>query len=219
MHNVMSLMFTGSLAVLAACGGGSTSVSPEASTLTIETPATLSGTVLSTETPAPTQTATPIPSDDEVPWRSDLLLVQLGDPPSAPTMHALLSLVLQNQSTATCVMYGYPGVTFRDASGTALVFDYQHGGGQVVTRQPPRNVTLTPGGRAYVIVAKTSCTVGAGVRATTLDVVAPDGEPLAVIALPPYPLFDECSQPGGPGHVVNVSPIEPSIRETVALQQ
>lgn len=132
---------------LAACGGStsssttSTAAGSTGSTgnPTSNAPGTTSGT-------APGSTTTSAPGTPAC--RTSSLSVSLGSPNgSAGAMH--YGLTFQNTGTAACLLYGFPGVSFLDASGSQIGDPAQRQG------SAPTPVVLASGGSAYSSISIT----------------------------------------------------------------
>lgn len=119
-----------------------------------------------------------------------------------------------NRSSTTCRLGGYPKVTLTDDSGKIIPFRYTNGQSQYVTRRPPTAVRLTPGGSAYVGVAKYRCDAAGGRLATSLVLQLPGQKSPLVIKLRAYAQqFIYClGGPHSPGNTLSISPIEHSPR-------
>ena len=119
-------------------------------------------------------------------------------------------LELQNVSHATCDLDGYPGVTLRTADGKRLAFAVRNSGDQMVTSARPRRVELQPGDAAWVLINQVVCVYqqqSAPARSVRLQT---PGSPQALAAdIGRLPIIAEC-RPHDPGHVLQVSPVEPT---------
>jgi len=92
--------------------------------------------------------------------------------PSRATGEWSVIAVLANGSSAPCGVRGAPKVELRDAEGEPMSFEYVVNGGMYVRRAGSARITLDPGGRAYVKVAKYRCDLGVATRAETIRIVA-----------------------------------------------
>ena len=70
-------------------------------------------------------------------------------PPNGSAGASHYGLTFQNTGSATCTLYGYPGVSFLGASGQQIGDPAQRQGGT------PTTVTLTARGRAYASITVT----------------------------------------------------------------
>jgi glucose/arabinose dehydrogenase len=149
------------------------------------------------------------------PWcRTSQLGLTLGDPISEPTGEQSLSLVLTDVSANPCALLGYPTVTLTDAAGEALPFTYTSRD-QVVTDQVATTVTLAPAATAYVTINKYRCDLRDLDVAARVTLAAPDDAPSPSLRVDIAPHdFGYCG-PGDPGSTVDVSPVEPSVSETL----
>jgi hypothetical protein len=73
-------------------------------------------------------------------------------------------------------------------------------------------VPLAPGGTAYLGITKWACVGRWHGIARTFQVIPPgDYQPLSLTTAR-YPAVGYCP-PGDPGHIINVAPVEPSLRD------
>jgi hypothetical protein len=130
----------GAAAVLAACGSTAPSAAPT-KTITV-TPSSAATTPASTATPATTSTPDGPPG-----CASTALSPRLGvSQGTAGTIYQVV--VLTNTSSATCTLYGYPGVSFVTGSGGSQI-------GAPATRNnvvTPALVTLAGGATANFLL-------------------------------------------------------------------
>lgn len=144
------------------------------------------------------------------------LRLGFGPKVSEPTGQHSSALTLANVGPGSCYLRGYPGVALLDASGRALPFQYQHGGDQVVTSNPPTGIELPRGGLAFFTINKYRCDRGDRQVATSLSVMPPDEVGAVTANLgSPYSTIGYCG-PADPGSVVSVSPVEATFEDTVA---
>jgi len=133
---------------------------------------------------------------------------------SQATSQETLILTLTNISGAGCDLQGYPGLSLLDRAGLALQFTVRWGGTQMLTTSAPVLVPLAPGGTAYLGITKWACVGHWDGVAHTFQVIPPgDYQPLSLTTAR-YPVVGYCP-PGDPGHTVNVSPVEPSLRRVL----
>lgn len=143
---------------------------------------------------------------------ADLRLAQ-GPRLSQATSQETLILTLTNISEAGCDLQGYPGLSLLDRAGLALPFAFRRGGTQMLTTSAPVLVPLAPGRTAYLGITKWACVGHWHGVARTFRVIPPsDYQPLSLTTR--YPVVGYCP-PGDPGHIVNVTPVEPSLRSVL----
>lgn len=130
---------------------------------------------------------------------------------------------LTNVSRQACVLDGYPRIALRH-DGKPLPFVYRDGGGQYLTARGPQRVTIRPGSRAYVLVAKYRCDGAVVSSSTSIRLLLPGSE-MGALTLhlrgPGVGGLDYCRRyPGDakidPGNRVAVSPIVPSVADATA---
>ena len=179
------LVAIGALALgLAACGGtGSSTTSTAAAPTTTAAPTSTTGSQ-STSSSSTSTPLTPIRS-----CRTASLAISLGSPNgSAGATH--YGLTFQNTGTSACTLFGYPGVSFLDSSGSQI--------GAPAQRQPttPATITLAAGGNAYASVSVTDPGIPpcSGSTAATKVRVYPPGETSAATVTTPSGLL-VCSSP------------------------
>jgi hypothetical protein len=142
---------------------------------------------------------------------SDLRL-SLGPQISPMTEEHADLLVLRNASSQACTVRGYPKLTLGYAAGT-LPFAYHDGGGPYVTAAKPRTVVLSPGDRAYLLVAKSTCVGRVARAANRITITMPSSAATLTVALtsPGASELDYCQgRSRDPGDSVTVSPVERS---------
>jgi hypothetical protein len=147
--------------------------------------------------------------------RSSRLRVVLGPLVSEATEQNTVILEFRNVSATTCGLRGYPGIVLSDGSGSVLPFGYRQGGDQMLTSQPPALVVLRPGAVAYAAFNKNSCVMHASRSAVGGEVTPPGSSQPLALDLRHYRILDYCPA-GDPGHVVDVSPVEPASRDVMA---
>lgn len=136
---------------------------------------------------------------------------------SEATQQETLILTFTNISAAGCDLRGYPGVSLLTVAGRLLPFHIRWGGDQMLTTAAPVLVPLAPGATAYFAMNKDAC-VGHSYRGAHIFQVIPpnDYQPLS-FTKPRYPVLGYC-RTGDPGHTVDVSPVEPSMRDILNLR-
>ncbi len=147
--------------------------------------------------------------------RAAQLRVGLGPLVSEATQQNTVILDFRNTSSVTCDLRGYPGITLSERSGAVLPFRYHDGGDQMLTSQSPTLVRLAPGAVAYAAVNKNACVMYASRSAVGGEVTPPGSSQPFAFELPHYRMLDYC-RAGDPGHVVDVSPVEPTIKDVMA---
>jgi uncharacterized protein DUF4232 len=145
------------------------------------------------------------------------LRLSLGPPVSGATSQYVTMLALTNVSAAGCDLDGYPGVAVLGGTGAVLPFDVRWGGGQMLTRSVPALVPLAPGATAYLGIDKWACFGRTYATSRTVQVIPPnDYQPLTLTTMRRVPLIYYCPA-GDPGHVIRVSPVEPSPRSVLVM--
>jgi hypothetical protein len=128
---VATLVAASALGLVAACGGSSTpdaiptgSASASASSSASASPSGSASSSTPTQTPAPTVTATTVagPAD----CQSIHLALQAGQSQGAAGS-TIATFILRNAGSSPCGLFGFPGVSFLNSSGTQL--------GKAATRQ------------------------------------------------------------------------------------
>jgi hypothetical protein len=175
--------------------------------VTTSTPPAPSGTIAGT---GATATASPGSGSSAQACATSALHGAIPATSSAASGHYLYTLSLTNDSSASCTLYGYPGVSFVTSPGGSQI-------GAAATRattayvfsdQPPQSVTLAPGETVHADLQLMSHGV---YPASQCDVVTAQW----VRVYPPNqtaPLYIQltaqtCS--GGPG-LLTVSPVQPA---------
>jgi hypothetical protein len=128
---------------------------------------------------------------------------------SEATGQHTLAFVFTNRGMSDCTLIGPPQVEFRDALGR-MPFVIQHGGDQMLTHRRAVRVRFAPGHHAYIAANKYRCDKG-DERAPTTVVVVPPGGGMPLSAPVRRGFFGWCGA-GDPGSLVDVTPIEPSLR-------
>jgi uncharacterized protein DUF4232 len=137
--------------------------------------------------------------------------------------HAVM-YALTNRGPAACTLKGYPRVVLTDATGAVLPFRYAKGGGAYATSARPVTVVLAHGASAYVLVAKYRCDLGIENNATTIRLTLPTTHGAAFVGREAVGISGSMGLSycrGGqhdPGHLVAVSPVEPTQQATTSLR-
>lgn len=135
-----------------------------------------------------------------------------GGPISEATGQESRVLRLSNTSAEPCQLKGYPTIVLADNAGNQIPFVYRDGGDQMVTSEPPILVTLAPGKAAYMMFNKYRCDLGDKARATSVTVTVPGETTALSLSMGVYSNLPYCG-PGDPGSVVEISPIEPTVKD------
>ncbi len=147
--------------------------------------------------------------------QSRQLRVTLGPLVSEATEQNTVILEFRNVSATTCDLRGYPSIVLSDSSGAVLPFAYHRGGDQMLTSKPPTLEVLRPGAIAYAAFNKNSCVMYASRSAVGGDVTPPGSSQPFAFDLRHNRILDYCPA-GDPGHVVDISPVEPTSRAVMA---
>lgn len=93
---------------------------------------------------------------------------------------------------------------------------YRQAGDQMITSQPPAQLELGPGDRAFVTINKYRCDVGNQDRVSVVQLTLP-GDPTSLEVMLPTSAtsLDYCGS-GAPGSVVSISPFGATLRDTLA---
>ena len=142
--------------------------------------------------------------------RSSQLRVATGPDVSEKTEQHTLILRIRNVSATRCVVLGYPRITLLDGSGAILPFKYRQGGDQMITGAPPKAVQLAAGSTAYFALNKNACVGRAPSVAASISVALPIDQHTFALALKRASALEYCPH-GDPGHVVDLTPIEPTL--------
>jgi hypothetical protein len=121
-------------------------------------------------------------------------------------------------SGARCSLQGYPTIALSAGRGTQLHFTYRRGGDQTLTSAPPTRIWLRPGADAYLGINKETCTARQTVVADRIRVTPPGDHQSTAARLPAYPMLGYCGA-GDPGHVIDITPAEPSIQAVLASHE
>ena len=179
------LVAVAALAVGVAACGGSSSSSTTTTTSGGGTTSTTSPSGGSSTSSSTTSTSTPGTPG----CRTSALTVSLGSPNgSAGATH--YTLTFRNSGSVTCTLYGYPGVSFLDASGHQIGDPAQRQG------STPATVTLAAGGNAYSSIAVTDPGIPpcSGSATASHVLVYPPGETQSAAVTAPSGLL-VCSSP------------------------
>ena len=144
--------------------------------------------------------------------RLSQLALSVGQEVSAPTGHNPFTIHLTNRGSQSCVVMGYPAISFSDRRGS-LPFVVGHGGDQQVTSRPPKAVLIQPGQTAFVALQKYRCDLGNIRLARTMRLALPGGVPRTGSAVDFGSLGRRIAycRGGTTVNVVSVSPFVPSI--------
>ncbi len=128
------------------------------------------------------------------------------------TGHNPFTIHLTNRGSRSCVVNGYPAVSFNDWRGP-LPFVVNHRGDQHVTSRPPEPVSIRPGRTAFVVMQKYRCDLGKLRAASTMKLALPGGVPSAgtVVDLASLGRRIAYCRGGRTVNAVSVSPFVPSI--------
>ena len=160
--------------------------------------------------------AAPKPVPYGVECQPAALRLAQGQRMSEATQQETLILTLTNSSRAGCDLQGYPGLSLLTVAGRPLPFHIRWGGDEMLTTAAPVLVPLPPGGTAYIGINKDAC-VGHYYRAAHIvRVIPPNGYQPLSYDKPHYPIIGYC-RAGDPGHTVDVSPVEPTLRGVLSL--
>jgi len=140
--------------------------------------------------------------------RNHLKLVA-GGPMSMMTGEHAELLGLVNSGKSACVVKGYPGVELYTASGMLIPFRYVHGGQYIAGHPVAKAVTLQPGQRAIVLIAKYRCDLGDGNDAVSVHLTFADGGFVSGhLPVTGSPGLSYCAGPASdPGHLVEIGPV------------
>lgn len=148
------------------------------------------------------------------------LRLHKGPRVSEKTQQETAIFMLRNVSSRPCGVAeqdnnGYPVValwTALTAHGRYLPFRYRDHGDQMLTSAKPHLVVLASGGRAYFGINKSAC-VGRSIGTARYLTMFPLGQ--LQQRLRSYPVFGYCGR-HDPGHVVDISPFEKTVRAVLA---
>jgi hypothetical protein len=138
------------------------------------------------------------------------LRLRNGSRVSEKTQQETRIFALRNRSSRRCSLDGYPVVSLLTAHGRVLPFRYRDRGDQMLTSAKPHLVVIVPGGRAFFGINKNVC-VGRS-TATARSLAA---WPLGQLTVRLRNTLDYCGR-HDPGHVVDVSPFEKTVRAILA---
>jgi hypothetical protein len=86
----------------------------------------------------------------------------------------------------------------------------------MLTTARPVLVPLAPGGIAYIGINKNACVRHYYRAAHIFQVIPPNDYQSLTYTKPRYPILDYC-RAGDPGHTVDVSPVEPTLRDVLGI--
>jgi hypothetical protein len=152
--------------------------------------------------------------------RPGQLRLHNGPRVSEKTQQETAVFVLRNVSSHRCGLpdqdnAGYPVVALWTAltvHGRYLPFRYREHGDQMLTGDKPQRVVLASGGRAYFGINKNAC-VGRSTGTARYITIFPLGQ--LHQKLRKYPVLGYCGR-HDPGHVVDISPFEKTVRAVLA---
>jgi hypothetical protein len=139
-----------------------------------------------------------------------------GQRMSGISQQETLIFTLTNISGTGCDLQGYPGVAMFTVAGRLLPFHIRWGGDEVLTTARPTLVPLPPGGTAYVGINKDVCVRHYYRSAHIFQVIPPNDYQALSYTKPRYPSLGYC-RAGDPGHTVDVSPVEPTMRGVLSF--
>jgi hypothetical protein len=142
---VVGLVLGGAL-VLAGCS------SPKQSATTTTAPTTSNTSSATTTVPATTTTTVPGCTG------ANYTVKVLGTEGAAGTNEVTFGL--RNTSSATCTLFGYPGIQLLGPGDAAMATDEVEGGGQSFTDFARANVSVGPGATAYFTIGYSDVTTG-----------------------------------------------------------
>ena len=99
---------------------------------------------------------------------------------------------------------------------TVLPFHIRWGGDEVLTTARPALVPLSPGGTAYIGLNKDVCVRHYYRAAHIFQVIPPNDYQPLTFGRPRLPILTYC-RAGDPGHTVDVSPVEPTLRAILGI--
>lgn len=123
---------------------------------------------------------------------------------------------LTNVSGTGCDLRGYPGIALFTVAGRPLPFHIRWGGDGVLTKAAPVLVPLAPGGTAYLGLNKEVCVRHYYRAAHIFQVIPPNDYQALSYSKPRSAILSYC-RAGDPGHTVDVSPVEPTLRGVLGL--
>jgi hypothetical protein len=154
-------------AVLAGCSSPGGSASPPSSAPSTTGATTSSSTLVTT---APTTTTT-IPGCTG----ANFALSTLGSEGAAGTIEVTFGF--RNTSSATCPLFGYPGIQLLGPGGAAIATTTVRGGSESFTNFAPANVSVAPGATAFFNLGYSDVPTGGESScptATGLQAIAPN---------------------------------------------
>lgn len=127
-----------------------------------------------------------------------------------------LVFTLTNISGTGCDLQGYPGVSLFTVAGRLLPFHIRWGGDGVLTTARPALVPLSPGRTAYIGLNKDVCLRHYYRAAHIFQVIPPNDYQPLTFSKPRSAILAYC-RAGDPGHTVDVSPVEPTLRAMLGI--
>jgi hypothetical protein len=189
---------------LAACGGSS-STATTTTTTRVSTTTTTSSPATSTTTTGSSTTTSSTSGPSSNGCATSALAVSFGNPNgTAGAIH--YTITFHNTGSTSCTLYGYPGVSFLNASGAQIGVPAVRQGGSAAT------VPLSPGGNAYSSVAVTDPGIPpCSSQATATQVrIYPPGQTQATLVTAPSGVA-VCSSPNTSAYLAStVTPVAPS---------
>jgi Protein of unknown function (DUF4232) len=178
--------------------------------IAIAAAATLAAGCGTTVAPATTHRGgTVVPATPRTSCQPAQLRLSAGPRVSEESEQNTVLLVLRNVSETSCELRGYPRIELLDAAGAKLAFQYLRHGDQMLTNSRPGPVRLRAGATAYSAINKNTCELGQTQLATRIVVTTPGSSRPLTLRLPRYPELGYCG-PGQPGHVIDITPVEPT---------
>jgi hypothetical protein len=161
--------------------------------------------------------AAPKPVPYGVQCQPAALQLALGRPMSGISQQETLVFNLTNISGTGCDLQGYPGVSLFTVAGRLLPFHIRWGGDEVLTTARPALVPLAPGATAYIGINKNTCVTHYYRAAHIFQVIPPNDYQPLTFTKPRFPVLSYC-RAGDLGHTVDVSPVEPTVRDILNLR-
>jgi len=122
---------------------------------------------------------------------------------------------MTNRLRRACTADGYPTVALFDAAGHELHFLYSHRGDQMVSGQPPEQVTVPAGASAYFMFNKYRCDLHEIAVARGLRLALPGSAQTVTVRLPAYPRISYCPA-DVPSRTIAVTAISKTVAATFA---
>jgi hypothetical protein len=162
------MMLTALVAAVALAGCSSPK---QSATSTSGATTTTTTTVAPTTTPVPTTTTTTVPGCTGANYTLSLL----GTEGAAGTNEVTFGL--RNTSSATCALFGYPGVELLGPDGAVIATNDVRGGVESFTNFPAANVSVADGATAYFNIGYSDVVSGGESScptSTAIQVIPPD---------------------------------------------